>query len=127
MSVISVQPVQWSSLKDIDDIEPLNERDADCFAEVREVLKRHGKLDRFGLALLHSHFPIEPGEILLESTDKKNRTLSLEPVRTQADPSKHVGTIWQLADDDAITMSWCRQYCQRGLVFGHDKAHDRVK
>ena len=56
-ATLEVAPTQWGRMKDIHDVDPLNERDYDCLAEVREVLKKYGKQDRFGVALLHTHFP----------------------------------------------------------------------
>jgi len=58
MNTLAVAPVQWSNLRNIDDVQPVNDGDTDCLVEIREVLRRHGKLDRFGVALLHSHFDL---------------------------------------------------------------------
>lgn len=68
----------YIGLKDIDDVEPLNASDAVCLSEVRDVLRKHGMLDRFGVTLLHSHFPIFEGETLVESSDHEGRTLIME-------------------------------------------------
>jgi hypothetical protein len=53
-------------------------------AEVREVLARHGRLDRFGLTLLHSHFDLANDEILVETVDKAGRTLTTRPLSAAA-------------------------------------------
>ncbi len=66
---------------DVDDVEPVGDADMACFAEVRDVLKRHGKLERFGLALLHKHFDLLEGEILLEETDVSTRQQFLRPIQ----------------------------------------------
>lgn len=39
-----------------EDVEEFNPEDAALFLELREVLLRHGAVDRFGVALLHRHF-----------------------------------------------------------------------
>lgn len=129
MTVV-VTPVQWSELKDIDDVEPLNDADSECLAEIRDVLKRYGRLERFGVALLHSHFPMSPDEALVESSDEENRTLTLTPV-PQAEAEKNsVGTVWMLRDGDITTMSWCRSYCKKPEYWqatSHKKAHKKEK
>lgn len=128
-----VAPVQWSHLNDIDAIKPINDDDADCLVEIREVLRKHGKLERFGVALLHSHFPLDPDEVMLEETDEETRTLTLKPVK-QSQVGKHdVGTIWMLRDgvfgDRVIeAMAWCKGYCKRPTLFtGHKRGHRKVK
>ena len=65
--------VSDSDLDLIDDIRPLNDEDADCIAELKAVLTRHGKLDRFGVMLLHRHFAISATEFLVESCDETTR------------------------------------------------------
>jgi hypothetical protein len=120
---LEVSPMQWSNLKDIDDVVPINEDDTACLAAVRQVLKNFGKLERFGVALLHSHFPLAPDEIMLETSDEKTRTLTLQPVKESEAGDNKVGTIWMLRDGDDVTMTWCRQYCKRWIL-GHSQAHD---
>jgi hypothetical protein len=96
-----------------------------CLAAVRQVLRSYGKLERFGVALLHSHFSLAPDEIMLETSDEETRTLTLRPVRESEAGNNKVGTIWMLRDGDDITMTWCRQYCKRWML-GHHPAHDDV-
>jgi hypothetical protein len=125
MNKLSIAPVEWSSLKDIDQIEPINDEDTDCLLEVREVLKKYGRLDRFGVALLHSHFDLADDEIMLESTDEANRTLTTKPVRRSEAGTNNIGTVWMLREGDIATMAWCRKYCYRwGLQ--HLKSHDKT-
>ncbi|WP_425245461.1 hypothetical protein [Streptomyces sp. NEAU-NA10] len=63
------------SLPRFEEAEPLGPRDAVFVQELVAVLERHGNLDRFGLCLLHDHFPLAEGEILTETTDAETRTL----------------------------------------------------
>jgi hypothetical protein len=49
--------------------------------EIRLVLAKHGCLGRFGVALLHSHFDLEDGEMMLETTDLEKREHWVRPVR----------------------------------------------
>lgn len=125
---VTVSPVQWGDLKDIDDVEPVNESDAPCLAEIREVLARHGQLHRFGIALLHSHFELGPDEVLLESSDEEERTLTLKPARVEEARLNSVGTVWMLREGDVTAMSWCRTYCKKPEYWqatSHKKAHKK--
>ncbi|AJT64543.3 hypothetical protein T261_2872 [Streptomyces lydicus] len=38
------------------------------------ILEKHGNLERFGLCLLHEHFPLAADEILVEAADAESRT-----------------------------------------------------
>jgi hypothetical protein len=128
MSTLTIAPMQWTSVRDIDDVEPLSDADTDCLAEIRDVLKRHGKSERFGVALLHSHFPLGNDEILLETSDIETRTLILKPAK-QSEAASSIGTIWMLRDGEIATMAWCRSYCKKvfGGLLGHVKSHTRQK
>ena len=70
----------WDGLNPIEDVEPLRESDETVLREVREVLAKHGALERFGVMLLHSHFHLEPDEVLVEKVDVDARTLTTRPV-----------------------------------------------
>ena len=72
--------MQWVDLDKLTDVEPLNDADLKCMAEVREVLKKHGKRERFGVALLHKHFEMDDNEVLLEYSDHENRELKIQAV-----------------------------------------------
>jgi hypothetical protein len=117
-------PMQWAALKDIDDINPLNESDYECLAEIREVLKRHGKAERLGVALLHKHFDMAGDEVLVESSDKEDRVLTIKPVK-QDEASNTVGTIWQLIDGECHSMSRCHLACSKEMFGGHIKYHKK--
>jgi hypothetical protein len=129
MSNLTISPVQWAALKHIDIVDPINEQDAECLIEIRDVLKKHGKLNRLGVALLHSHFDLEDDEIMLESTeDEDTRTLTTKAVKNSETDGVNVGTIWMLREGDPTTMSWCRSYCKVYAVTGlHTKEHKREK
>jgi len=81
MTEIAVYPLQWSNLEHIDHVRPIDEHDADCLEEVRHVLEKHGCLQRFGIALLHSHFGLADDEMLLETTDVEKREHWVRPVK----------------------------------------------
>jgi len=121
---LMVTPMQWADLDDIDEVQPLNEGDVDCLVEIREVLKKHGKQDRLGVALLHSHFKMAADEVLVEYSDNEDRVLTTKPVKQQ-DAGNTVGTIWKLVDGDIKAMAHCHKYCMRDWLTGHKKAHTR--
>ena len=128
MSALNMMPVQWSSLEDIDGIEPLNKSDENCLQEIYEVLKKHGKQDRLGIALLHKHFDLQDNEIMLEVSDHESRELVTTPVNSDVAGNGNVGTIFALRDGNTIeTMSHCHQYCKRGIFGNHFKAHEKIK
>lgn len=92
-----------SNFRDLLDIEPIGPHDQDCLDEIRAVLARHEKLDRFGLCLLHSHFDMASDEILLEESDSDGRCMTIRPAKV-ADivPEDVVFTNWSLADGSAL-------------------------
>ena len=113
----------WNDLKDIDEVEPVNSDDRDCLLEIREVLKRHGRQDRFGVALLHKHFALRNDELLVERTNKELRTLIIQPVTPQ-DAGSTVGTIFRLGDGEAPeAFLGCMQYCGKDVHGNHSSFH----
>lgn len=92
------------------ELEPLGDSDHKCLQEVRDVLKRHDKLERFGVTLLHDHFEMRPGEILVETCDEANRTLTLRPLAAEERETLNLAeTSWRLLDGAALT--GCYQTC----------------
>ena len=95
---------------DINDVNPLNENDNTCIKELRDVLEKHGMLDRFGLTLLHDHFPINEQEVLVEVCDIEARTLTSKPVKkTDLEKRVTVETSWHLRTGEVLTA--CRAKC----------------
>jgi hypothetical protein len=88
---------------DINVIEPVSSHDEECIAELRAVLKRHGRLHRFGISLLHTHFDMTDDEILLETCDDERRTLTIRPVKkSELDDADLIFTNWSLGQEDAL-------------------------
>jgi hypothetical protein len=115
----------WNDLKDIEEVTPVGESDLSCLADVRDVLKRYGMQDRFGVALLHKHFELQPGEMLVEQTDKSARTLTISAM-TPADVPATVGTIFRLDDGDGLDVFLgCMQYCGRDVQGNHNSFHQQ--
>jgi hypothetical protein len=106
MATASLHPLP--KLPDIHQIEPVGSQDQACMDEIREVLKRHGALQRFGLTLLHQHFDMSDEEVLIESVDTENRILTMQP--STADPvGRAIETSWRL--DDPTGVRRCEVQC----------------
>lgn len=97
-------------LPDIDDVQPVGPNDQIIFDEVREVLQRHGALLRFGMTLLHQHFDMSDDEVLVESIDVENRTLSSSPQIAKGVKSA-IETSWRL--DDPTGAKLCETLCRK--------------
>ena len=119
---IAMMPVQWADLKDIDDVEPVGSADEACLKDLHAVLRQHGKFDRFGISLVHKHFDMDPEEVLVETTDKHNRTLTLRPMdRRSAEARNTVETSWILSEGtDRTATSQCYVRCVRNIHGNHE-------
>lgn len=106
-STINVSPMQWGTLNDIDEVEPLNETDYECLRAIRQVLLKHNKIDRFGVSLLHKHFDVQDDEQLVEFCDSANRCLTIKPIKT-AETMKSIGTMWKLTEDENKPIFECQ-------------------
>lgn len=114
----------YAGLPVIDDVTPLDNSDEACMEEIRDVLKRHRKLDRFGLTLLHQHFPVNEGEILVETCNPKTRELYMCTVlKSEVDNTSVVETSWRLSDSGAMTK--CQTKCQTGRDGKHWQLHQQ--
>jgi hypothetical protein len=105
ISMIKQEPIRASSIQfadvsDFHDVAPRNADDQACLDEVRAVLEKHGRLDRFGVCLLHKHFDLREGEILKEVCDPEARTLTIRPVsKKSVDRERVIPTAWDLRSD----------------------------
>ena len=81
MSTLILESMQWSDLDHIADVKPIDKDDSECLEEIRQVLQKHGALDRFGVALLHNHFDLSEDEMMLETTDAERREHLVRPVK----------------------------------------------
>ncbi|MFF2511252.1 hypothetical protein [Streptomyces sp. NPDC058086] len=80
--------IRKQSLPRFEDAEELGPQDAQFVQDLVSVLEKHGNLDRFGLCLLHEHFPLAAGEVMVESCDPRARTL-----RTQVEKADRTGHV----------------------------------
>lgn len=124
MTAIATQPTKWSEMPHINSVIEFSDTDKECLAEIRDILKKHGNLNRFGISLLHNHFEVGEDEFLLETTDEKRRTQYIRPVK-KAEFEGHdmVVTSLRLVEGEAIAEMSCR--CGRDKD-GHDGTHPNI-
>ncbi|MEU3954360.1 hypothetical protein ACIG54_21595 [Streptomyces achromogenes] len=70
-----------------EEAEGLGPEDSEFVRDIVAVLAKHGNLDRFGLCLLHDHFPLAADEVLVETNDSRARTLHVQVEK--ADRTRH--------------------------------------
>lgn len=121
MNQLVLLPVEWSSVRHIDDIEPLKDDDFDVLTKIGELLRKRGKEGRFGVSLLHKHFDLQPGEIMYEETDLANRRLVSKIVSEKAYAQDNViETMWRFPQGiEAGTV--CSVICSYNA--GHKSCH----
>lgn len=66
------------ALPRFEEAEGLGPQDSQFVRDLVAVLEKHGNLDRFGLCLLHDHFPVASDEVLVETHDVAARSLRIE-------------------------------------------------
>jgi len=109
-----------AGLPHIDALTARSVDDEACLKEIREVLARHQRLDRFGVTLLHHHFAVAEDEIMVEECDEENRVLISRPQKVAAiDVARAIQTNWRL-DADLATAK-CTQVC----TYNSDNEHIR--
>lgn len=120
---INLNPMKWSNLTHIDDIKPIDSSDEAILADVREVLSKHGALDRFGVFLVHKHFELELDEYVLEQTDELSRVQTLT-VERGTDPDQNtIQTMWKFQNDGETAGTKCVLRCNYNR--GHKAVHSR--
>lgn len=110
MTTVTVQPMQWGPLPYMGDADlaAFSSADADCFRDIRDVLKKHGALQRFGVFLIHKHFEIGDDEEMVECTDHATRQLVIHPRRKdQIDPKTRIATNWIFTDTEEVAAACC--------------------
>lgn len=104
-----LQALTFNQLPDINEVEPFSVEDQDCLDELHAVLKRHGRVEKFGIILLHNHFHLEEDEVLVERYDAQKRTLLSRPAHLATLDLAHLReTVWRF---DGPAGQRCPQYC----------------
>ena len=81
MTQLAIAPMHWAQLPDLDETSRLSEGDFACMQEMKAVLAKHGKLDRFALHLIHKHFDMAEDEVLAEYTNTAKREQTFKVVK----------------------------------------------
>lgn len=117
---VILETVQWSSLTDVDDVQPITDRDYVILSEVKEVLQKYGAMDRFGVCLLHRHFDVKEDELAVEYTDVESRisTVRVEPAERAKGP--FLETMWRFSDRSSEVTA-CVRRCSD--ADGHKNVH----
>lgn len=114
--------VEQNELPYIDDVPALKHNDIQCLREVRDVLEKHGKMERFGMTLLHKHFDLADDECLVEETDVEKRFQVISVKKKGEVPRERIiETAWRLGDTpDAILA------CEKECTITHEGQHHRA-
>lgn len=101
-----------SPLPHITEVQPLGEADHPLVQGLVQVLEKYDALKRFGLALLHEHFPTSPDEILVEETDVVTRVQTIQPQKKSRVRGLYVATILRLDLDalEPVAVCICANY-----------------
>jgi len=86
----------------------LDASDMECFSEIRNILLRYGKTEKFGITLLHKHFDLHEGETLVESTDTSTRTMTIQPEVLDPGEVGALDTQWYLGSRMPLSLVKCR-------------------
>ncbi len=106
----SISHNPYAELLHIDVVKPFSEEDQPFIDEIHAVMKKYGKTDRFGLSLLHKHFEVNEGEMLLETCDPERRSLMIQPQKMDKMDAPHlIETNWRF-DQGARLVCW--QVCK---------------
>lgn len=125
MKKFKLETIQWASLPEIDDVEPISDKDYEVLAELRAVLLKHSYHGRFGVCLLHRHFDLSDNEILMETTDPEARVSTLKVEHAAAASSGSIETMWRFSPSlEPLVAAHCVVRC-RTIHDGHVRHHSR--
>jgi hypothetical protein len=109
---VNTRPVSNLTAPDISAVKPLTQSDLVLLKEIRQVLAKHGALERFGVTLQHQHFELADDEVMVESADVENRVQTIRSMkRSQA--TSVIETAWIFGSGDgakATLQCWLRCY-----------------
>lgn len=120
---MTILALAYQGLPHIDDVAPVSEADRACLDDIRAVLVRHGRIERFGICLLHQHFPVGDGEILVETCNEEEQTLTLRLANKDSLPAHSVvETVWRFDKPGAAAACW-KACVADGPAGSHRKKH----
>lgn len=85
----------YDALPDMNDINAgvLSREDQVCLNELGRSLLNTKSNSRFGISLLHSHFPVSDTEVFVQTSDATERTVSLSPQRLEPTLQKSMAAL----------------------------------
>lgn len=96
------------TLPDILEAKPLGADDKPLVEDLISVLRKHNALDRFGITLLHQHFPIGDDEVLVENVDCKARVQTIQPLsKHELGDLNYTETSWRLDSGEPMMACMC--------------------
>ena len=123
MKELVIKPMQWAKTADLHDVSPLDESDVTCMQEIREVLMKHEKVDRFALHLIHKHFDLDDDEILVEYSDPSPREQFFRVEKRTDDIMQHsIPTTWTLEQMEPMARCTCAYRQGKGHLGRHETA-----
>lgn len=129
MSKLCIQPIEYQSIKKIEDLEPINEGDIQLMNKIRNLIIEHGAEDRFGLCLLHRHFDVGPGEYAIEESYEKDRKSVVEIKKLDKEPliddPEYIPTTWKFTAENGTHVTLCVKRCQKVGGWSHNIVHVR--
>lgn len=113
VSGVSVIGMEFAAPADFGSTMPLGPVDEAVLAGIADRLAGHGKTDRFGVRLLRDAVDVAEHEILMETCDRKGRTLHCDV----SDRSKATRTVettwgWRPAPDGMAAIQKCYFECE---------------
>ncbi|EAY26623.1 hypothetical protein [Microscilla marina] len=91
----------YKNLPYIDDVKEYTKEDEALFKEIKEVLKKYNVLDKFGITLLHTHFPVKKGEIMVEHYNPEDKSQLTKPhPKEDIEKLGLVPISWRFTDND---------------------------
>ena len=125
MARLTIHPLQWARLPDLSEVAPLDAADLACIAELRKVLARHQRLERFALHLVHKHFELADGEVLVEYSDPHRREQHLRVEARDAPGLRDaIPTTWLLGAERPLVTCVCAWRDRQGHLGRHESPSD---
>jgi hypothetical protein len=92
---------------------PIGPDDEAVLAGLADILRAHGKIDRFGMRLIRNQLGISEDQELMETCDKSRRALHCALIDTADRPTENaVETTWRVSPavhDGRAASTWCTQ------------------
>ena|ERR1039458_9016031 len=121
MKELAIQPMQWAKVANLHDTPPLSEEDVECMRDIRAVLMKHDKLNRFALHLIHKHFDLDSDEVLVEYNEASSREQFFRVEKRSSDIMKHsIPTTWTLENIEPMARCVCAYRPNSGHLGRHE-------